>query len=320
MKPVASLSLDADNQWAYLYIRGASDWASAPSYLPTMAARMLELAGERGLRFTTFAVGRDADRDEDAAVFARLAAAGHEIGNHSYRHEPWLHRYSEMELEEELERAEVAIHTATGIQPTGFRGPGYSLSEATLRVLSRRGYAYDASTLPTIIGPLARAVYFRTADLDAAQRAEREHLYGTFGDGLRPIRPYHWRLEGTELLELPVTAMPLFRLPMHVSYLLALSQYSAAAARGYFRSALALCRATRVEPSLLLHPLDLLDATEAPELAFFPGMGLSRAAKLARVGSYLDLLMRSFDVVPVGEHATRVAATSLPGRAARFAA
>jgi peptidoglycan/xylan/chitin deacetylase (PgdA/CDA1 family) len=320
MKPVASLSLDADNQWAYLYIRGAPDWASAPSYLPTMATRTLDLVGERGLRITTFAVGRDADRDEDASVFAELAAAGHEIGNHSYRHEPWLHRYSETELEEELGRAEAAIEAATGTRPTGFRGPGYSLSAATLRVLHRRGYAYDASTLPTIIGPVARAVYFRTARLDAAQRAEREHLYGTWSDGLRPLRPYRWQVGTDGMVELPVTAMPWLRLPIHVSYLLALSRYSERAARGYFRAALTLCRATGVEPSLLLHPLDLLDATEAPDLAFFPGMELSRAAKLARVGSYLDLLTRDFDVLSVGEHAARAAAGVLPERVARFAA
>ena len=49
MKPVASLSLDADNLWAYRYIRGDHDWADSPSYLPAMAARVADLLDARGL-------------------------------------------------------------------------------------------------------------------------------------------------------------------------------------------------------------------------------------------------------------------------------
>jgi len=39
-----------------------------------------------------------------------------------------------------------------------------------LDVLVRRGYRFDASTLPTYIGPLARAYYFMTAKLQREQR------------------------------------------------------------------------------------------------------------------------------------------------------
>src|SRR5689334_17769089 len=133
MKPVASLSLDADNQWSYEMIRGVPDWAAAPSYLGRMGPRVLELLAARDVFITFFLIGRDVETDAD--TFAALAAAGHEIGNHSFRHEPWLHRYSEAELDEELTRAEEAILEATGVLPRGFRSPGYSLSEATLRVL-----------------------------------------------------------------------------------------------------------------------------------------------------------------------------------------
>ena len=320
MKPVASLSLDADNQWSYAMIRGERDWATAPSYLDRMSTRVLELLGTRDLRVTFFVVGRDADDDDDAAVVRSLAAAGHEIGNHSFRHEPWLHRYSEAELDDELARAEDAIEAATGMRPTGFRGPGYSLSEATLRVLVRRGYAYDASTLPSVIGPVARAVYFRTAQLDDRQREERAQLYGTFSDGVRPLTPYRWDVGGESMVEMPITTFPGVHVPVHVSYLLMLSAYSEAAARTYFRAALRVCRLAKVEPSILLHPLDVLSGDEVPDLRFFPGMQIPAAVKLARVGSYLDLLARDFRVVPVGEHAAIAAARTLRTRAPRFAA
>jgi hypothetical protein len=263
-------------------------------------------------------VGQDAARPENREALAAVAAAGHEVGNHSFRHEPWLHRYSEAELDEELDRAETAIATATGVRPAGFRGPGYSLSTTTLRVLSRRGYEYDASTLPTPIGPLARAYYFRTAKLSAAQRREREHLFGTWADGRRSIRPYRWRVDSTTLVELPVTTLPALKLPIHVSYLLMLSAYSPALARRYFDAALRLCRVRGVGPSLLLHPLDFVSGDDVKSLSFFPGMQIATEEKVARVESYLELLARHFEVVPVGEHAAAVARDALPVRAPDF--
>jgi peptidoglycan/xylan/chitin deacetylase (PgdA/CDA1 family) len=318
-RALASLSLDADNQWSYMKIHGDDGWERFPSYLDVLAPRALQVLDRHGLRITFFVVGQDAALAKNHDALGALAHAGHEIGNHSFRHEPWLHRYSESELDEELQRAEDAIEAATGVRPDGFRGPGYSLSETTLEVLLRRGYAYDASTLPTYIGPLARAYYFRTAKLTAEQRAERELLYGTWADGRRAVRPYRWAVDGRTLLELPVTTLPGIKVPIHVSYLLMLSAYSPAAARAYFDSALRVCRAAGVGPSILLHPLDLISGEDVEELAFFPGMQIPLAEKLDRVDSYLAQLRGHFEVVPVGEHARTLATRDLPVRAPHFA-
>jgi peptidoglycan/xylan/chitin deacetylase (PgdA/CDA1 family) len=307
--PAASLSLDADNEWSYLKIHGDAGWEDHPSYLDVLVPRVLDVLDRHGLRITWFLVGEDAGRPEHRDVLGPLPAAGHEIGNHSHRHEPWLHRYAEAELDEELDRAETAIAAATGVRPHGFRGPGYSLSAATLRVLCRRGYAYDASTLPTYIGPLARAYYFRSTNLTPEQREERAMLYGTWADGRRGVRPYRWLVGDRTLLELPVTTLPVAKVPIHFSYLLMLSMYSPAAARRYFDAALRACRAAGIGPSLLLHPLDF---------AFFPGMQIPAEEKVARVETYLDLFTRHFDVVPVGEHAAALAREALPVRVPRF--
>src|SRR5215217_991591 len=85
------------------------------------------------------------------------------LANHSFGHEPWLHRYSRAELEVELAKTEDAIVAAGAPRPLGFRGPGYSVTKDVLEVLVDRGYSYDASTLPTWVGPLARAYHNRTA-------------------------------------------------------------------------------------------------------------------------------------------------------------
>ena len=282
-KPFASVSLDADNLWAYQMTHGDPGWEDYPTYLDALVDRVLPLLGEQRLTITFFVVGMDAARKENEEAIAAMAAAGHEIGNHSYRHQPWLHRYTLEEIHTELRNAEDAIESVTGVRPVGFRGPGYSLSPDVVRVLIDRGYEYDCSTLPTVIGPLARRYYFRSAKLTSQQQAERSYLFGRASDGLRSIKPYEWDLGGDRLLELPVTTMPLLRVPIHLSYVLYLAAVSPAAADRYFSWSLRLCRLRQVNPSILLHPLDFLGADDVDSLRFFPGMDMPGEKKRAIV-------------------------------------
>lgn len=308
-RPIASVSLDMDNLWAYLKVHGDPEWARRPSFLDALVPRMLELFGDHGLTATVFVVGADAARQDGAEAVVKIADAGHEVANHSFEHESWLHRYGREQLDQELARTEDALMAAGAPRPVGFRGPGYSLSPTLVELLAQRGYVYDASTLPTWIGPLARAYYFRSATLSAEQRQQRQALFGSAADGLRPVHPYRWRLpDGDGLLELPVTTMPLLRFPMHVTYLLHLHQTSPRLARAYFSAALLACRLRGVGPSLLLHPHDLLDGRDVPLLQFFPGMGLPAAQKVAVVSWALAALRRHFDLVGTGEHAARLLA------------
>src|SRR5438552_3429266 len=225
------------------------------------------------------------------------AAAGHEIGNPSFHHEPWLHRYGEAQVESELQRAEESIERATGRRPVGFRGPGFSLSAVTLEVLTRRRYLYDASTLPTFLGPLARAYYFWASSLTREERRQREALYGSFSDGWRSIRPYWWRTPAGQILEIPVTTMPGVKIPFHASYVIYLAARAPRLAMAYFEAALALCRCSTSPPSVLLHPLDFLGGDDTKDLAFFPGMSLPGARKLELLGEILQRLSARFAVV-----------------------
>jgi uncharacterized small protein (DUF1192 family) len=307
-RPLASLSLDLDNQWSYMKTHGDPGWQDYPSYLDIVVPRVLEVLDALGLKITFFVVGQDAAMETNRGPLASLAAAGHEIGNHSFRHDPWLHLYSEGEIEAEIALAEEAIEGATGQRPVGFRGPGFSLSEATVRVLMRRGYRYDCSTFPTFFGPLARAYYFKRARLVDEERHKRKLLFGTLRQGLRPLKPYVWRMGAMSLTEIPVTTMPIFRSPIHLSYVLYLSLFSASVARAYFVSALGLCQMTGTEPSLLLHPLDFLGGDDVAVLSFFPAMRIAGKLKTRRTMEYLELLAERFDAVPLALYAERVAA------------
>jgi len=302
-KPIASLSLDLDNKWSYLKTRGDSRWQSFPTYLDVVVPRVLDFLKQRGMTITVFVVGQDAALQVNYQPLQSIAEAGHEIGNHSFHHEPWLHRYSQEELDADLSAAEMHIERVTGQRPVGFRGPGFSFSEAVLQTLADRGYRYDASTLPTFLGPLARAYYFRTARLTSEEKEQRKELFGSFAEGLRPLKPYLVRPEDGQLLEIPVTTMPIFRIPIHLSYLLYLAGYSRLAAHCYFRTALSLCRVTRVEPSFLLHPLDFLGGDDDGDLAFFPAMKMSGQRKRALAAEFIELLARRFTIVTMREHA-----------------
>ena len=306
-KPLASLSLDLDNEWAYLKTHGDPIWESYPSYLDAVVPRILPVLTHRKLIITVFVVGQDAALEYNHEALAQIASAGHEIGNHSMRHESWLHLFSEHELEQELAEAERHIQTATGQKPRGFRGPGYSQSSTMLRVLARRGYNYDASSLPSFIGPIARSYYFATGQFNTEQRERLNRLFGSWKDGFRPLKPYRWSFDGISLLEMPVTTFPVFRVPIHLSYVMYLAGFSTALAHAYFNTALWTCRLFGVEPSILLHPLDFLGGEDVPRLRFFPSMGMTGEQKIAVVEHCLDKLIRLFDVRSVGEHAAIVA-------------
>jgi hypothetical protein len=299
--------MDLDNVWSYLKTHGNPEWESRPSYLATFIPYVLDLLDEEALTITFFVVGCDAAREEHAPALRALVQHGHEVGNHSFEHEPWLARYDRAQLNDEIARAEAAILGATGRRPLGFRGPGYAWSPELLSILAEREYLYDASTLPTYLGPLARLYYFRTSRLSAAQRAERAELFGRFSDGFRPVKPYYWETGNGRILELPVTTFPGIKVPFHFSYLLYLSQFSERLAMVYLRSALLACRLTGTEPSFLLHPLDLIDAAQEPRLAFFPGMDVPVHRKAALLRQALRMMREHFTLVTMSSHARALA-------------
>lgn len=305
----ASLSLDLDNQWSYMKTHGDEGWQSHPSYLDVAVPRILEFLARRRLTISFFIIGQDAALSKNRDALRAIAAAGHEIGNHSFRHEPWLHLYSEAELDRELHDAEDAIESATGVRTRGFRGPGFSISTNTLEVLLRRGYQYDATVFPNLLNPLARAYLFAGSKLSRDEKQQRNALFGTWKDAARPVRPFKWKLPGGDLLEIPVTTMPWLKLPLHLSYLVYLAKFSRPTARAYFRIALGACGLSGTQPSILLHPLDFMGREDCPALGFFPGMDLPRARKLALVDEFFDLLLASREPITMGEHARRATAS-----------
>jgi len=307
VKPLASISLDLDNQWSYMKIHGDEGWEKYPSYLDIFVPHVLQVLDDLDLKITFFIVGQDAALEKNHKYLKMIVERGHEIGNHSFHHESWLQTYSREQIEKEIELAEETILNVTGQKTIGFRGPGFSWSNDLLEVLQKRGYIFDASTLPTYIGPLARLYYFWTSGLSKEERKERKELFGTFKDGLRPLKPYHWKLSNNKtLLEIPVTTIPIVKIPFHLSYLLYISSFSMGLMKLYLNFAILMCKITRTRPSFLLHPLDLIGGDQVPELAFFPGMNVQSNKKVEVFKTAIKTLAKHYQLVNMSSHARHI--------------
>lgn len=313
--------MDLDNKWSYLKTQGDPSWEGFPSYLDYAVPRVLKFLDRRNLTITVFVIGQDAVLEKNQPAIKSISAAGHEIANHSFNHEPWLHLYSPAEVEAEFDKTEAAIKSVTGQKPVGFRGPGFSCSDEVLKTLMRRGYLYDASTFPTFLGPLARAYTFFKSRLSRAQMEERKALFGGWRDGFQSNHPFAWAGERSDqaIVEIPVTTMPIFKVPIHGSYLLYLAGYSTAVAKSYFWTALQLCRLFGIQPSLLLHPTDFLGAEDEPDLSFFPAMNQASTKKMTLMSDCIKMLTRQFDCVTMRQHAESINAASLSQRSVQSA-
>jgi hypothetical protein len=305
----ASISLDLDDKWSYMKVHGDEGWEKFPSYLDIVLPITLDVLDRLDIKITFFIVGQDAALERNHAILRKIVDRGHEVANHSFHHESWLKTYSKEKIAEEISIAEDAILKATGKRTNMFRGPGFSWSNDLLEVLKERNYSFDASILPTYISPLMRQYYFWKSRLSKEEKKNRKELFGSFREGFYPLKPFKWQLQNDKhLLEIPVTTMPIFKLPFHQSYLIYISNLSTRLMKMYLSFSIFLCKVTRTPPSYLLHPLDLIGSDYAPELAFFPGMNIQSEKKIKIFETALKKLKDNFELLPMGEFAERITA------------
>lgn len=98
---------------------------------PTAAGtgEVLDLLAERGVQANFFCIGQQVERHP--ALVQRMHTEGHLVGNHSYRHTPWLTLFGPGALAADLRRCQESIHASIGITPTLFRPPYGMRNHAT---------------------------------------------------------------------------------------------------------------------------------------------------------------------------------------------
>ena len=99
--------------------------------------RLLEILGKEGVRATFFMIGAQVERRPD--IVRAVAAAGHEIGNHTYSHPLLIFRNS-IEVRSEISRCEDAIRQVAGVTTRLFRPPWGGRRSSTLRAIRAAGY------------------------------------------------------------------------------------------------------------------------------------------------------------------------------------
>ncbi len=301
---LASLSIDLDALEHYHRIHGLLE--RAPSDDPVYGKaveRFGELCARLGVQGTAFCVGSNLADPAAAAAVRRLAAAGHELGNHSLSHDYALSRLPPAAIAAEVEGGAAAIAAVTGTRPVGFRAPGYTLSAPLVAALAAQGYRYDSSTFPALPYYLAKAAVMGALALGARpSRAilDRPRVLAA------PRRPYRPRPDEPyargelPLLELPV-ATGLLGFPLTGTFVATLPPW-----------AVRLLRAGAARRPLLaieLHGVDLLDASDAsPELAARQrDLRVAAAEKVRRI----ERFVRSFgdrEWLTLAEGAARLAA------------
>lgn len=310
-----TLSLDLDDVWTYLKVRGDATWRERPTHFPVVVPVMLEMLEAAGAQATIFVVGADAAMDDRIPWLARIVAAGHEIGNHSHEHLSWQRALSVQDVQGDIRASHAALAQATGRPPVGYRSPGFSWNRTVLETLADLGYRYDASVFPTWMGPLSRAAYRVRVQASPEHRLRLDGLFGEARDARLPLQPYRWTLgDGRSLVEVPVTTVPFVRIPLHHTYIAYLATISEALALAYVASAIRLCRVSSTPISYLLHPTDLVGADAVPALRFFPGMDLPTSRKQRLLRRVLGLLTTRGPVVTLETYVAELDQSRLPAR------
>ncbi|MGH8274280.1 MAG: polysaccharide deacetylase family protein [Gammaproteobacteria bacterium] len=112
---------------------------------PEVTPRVLDALARHGAHATFFVIGRALAEQPELA--RRIAAEGHTLGNHSWRHSRRQNFYRRKNFEREIERGEEAICALTGESQPLYRPPIGIKSPALARIAYRRGMRVVAWSL-----------------------------------------------------------------------------------------------------------------------------------------------------------------------------
>jgi len=300
---LAALSVDLDEIPNYFQIHGLGvpQGPAADLVYDVALERLGRFAADNELPLTLFAIGADMARTGNAERLRAMVEHGHEIGNHSLDHLYDLTRRSRDEMHRQVAAGVTVLSGATGVRPTGFRAPGYTLTDGLVRVLEEVGVTYDSSVFPCPPYYLAKA-----AKLGAIRLARRHSLSVLDRPSVlrAPRRPYRlgepYFKRGQGLVELPVQVTRGLRLPF-IGTTLTL----AGATRARW-----LTRAVLGEPlvNLELHGIDVLDAADGLEAlrGHQPDVRVPHGEKIAALAAVVETLKRGgYSFVRLDEAAER---------------
>ena len=106
--------------------------------------RVLDVLDRYQIPATFFVPGYTADSFPDAV--REIARRGHEIGHHGYLHESPTDYLGDPGGERAMyEKGTEALERVAGVRPSGYRSPGWDLTDNSIRLLAELGFRYDSS-------------------------------------------------------------------------------------------------------------------------------------------------------------------------------
>ena len=149
--PLNALTVDVEDYYqvtAFERVVRREDWGQYPSRVVANTHRVLDLLARHGVRGTFFTLGWIAQRWPE--LVREIAAAGHEIGTHSYWHR-MIHDLSPAEFREDLRRSIGVLEGILSTQVTLHRAPSFSVTKRSLwalDILVEEGIRVDSSIFP----------------------------------------------------------------------------------------------------------------------------------------------------------------------------
>lgn len=263
-----AISIDLEDYFQVEAMAGViarAAWASLPARIEANAAILLDLFAAASVRATFFVVGWLARRFP--RLIARIAAAGHELGCHSFWHRP-VFGLARDEFRDDTRRAKEAIEAAAGVRVHGYRAPNFSIRagmEWAWAILADAGFSYDSSVHPV-----------------------HHPFYGAAG---APRWPH--RVAAGRLWEFPLSSVAIahHRLPM------AGGGYWRLAPLAYTRWALRRALREGLRPICYLHPWEL-DPGQ-PRMPLRPDRRFRHYVGLATAETKLRALVAEFGCQPI---------------------
>ncbi|SYZ73207.1 Polysaccharide deactylase family protein, PEP-CTERM locus subfamily [Candidatus Zixiibacteriota bacterium] len=182
------LTVDLEDWFVVENLKGNIDyrkWDELPSRVVVNTDRLLNLFEKFDVRATFFVLGWIADRFPK--LIETVAAGGHEIACHSYRH-IMVKKVDQETFRSDTEMAIRVIRNACGLAPIGYRAPSWSIDSSTpwaFEILADLGFVYDSSLFPV-----------------------KHDIYGDPGG---PKEIFRMKLEsGRNIFEIPASTLPLW--------------------------------------------------------------------------------------------------------------
>jgi len=287
---VCSVSVDVDGIDHYYGIHGlpAPDPVTAGLVHGLALERLIGWAKDVRIPLTWFVIGKDTSNHEFVRTLKTTLEQGHEIANHSLDH-----RYDLVKLEAEAQVEQVAgaqerLEQVFGIRASGFRAPGYTVTDTLLDIVERCGLVYDSSVFPCPAYYAAKSLVLlgqRLAGRQSRSILDSPRVLSAPTCPYRRGQPYTHR--GNGLLEIPIQVTPWARMPFIGT---TLASMGPTGARLLARSLVGVPLV-----NLELHGIDFLTSGDGLQhlARHQPDLRLSLARKLAAFSAVVDVFRNS---------------------------